>query len=203
MSEESPPQLDETTAAPPAKDYAWIVAKHVFVMLIFGALLWYQSAKVHRMENTYRVLSTLPASEIDVTNVKITRKWDSLQNGTDHDTVDIAMESSPRDYWVSWEESGEWATTDRRMEISKVKWDTLQVGSSLEIIRVKGDRTPYLRSEIASELSGAKTERVLLWAWRIGVALTLLSLLLSLFVDWSFLSDDAEKPKTEPSDNAT
>jgi hypothetical protein len=80
-------------------------------------------------------------------------------------------------YWVSWANHGGALTRADRANVSPEVWESMKEGDSVEVVRVPGDESAYLRNGVFVEPGNFVFDFVLL-ALAVGVAVTSLGRLL-------------------------
>lgn len=80
-------------------------------------------------------------SGAEIEKVIVTQKW--------YQTSDI--HPSGDTFWISWTEKNIKEVGSHRINVIKEKWNTIEIGDSLEIIYIEGDSSPYLEDGIFVE----------------------------------------------------
>lgn len=105
-----------------------------FLLVGLGMAALVTGPKLHKMA---QIRGWLPGAS--TATVVVTDRWHQQpgEAGTDHDV-----------YWITWDGGDVRRVGPHRFNVSAEQFPALTVGSSLEVVRVPGDRGSYLRDDI-------------------------------------------------------
>lgn len=93
----------------------------------------------------------LPGAE--AVEVTISQKWNQ--------TPDIHP-SGRNTYWISWTERDIKQVGEHRTNVTKEKWDDMNIGDKIELLYIKGGSEPFLRDDIFVEPGSFVIDLILL-----------------------------------------
>lgn len=134
--------------------------KNIAVLVI--SLVLALGVTIPKLYKMCQIKGWLPGAS--ATQETITQKWHqaAAENPLSRDS-----------YWIAWSAEDIHKVGDHRTNVMPEDWVRLYVGDQIEIVRLSGDRSPYLRDDIFVSAGNFAFDGIFLAA-QIGVALTML-----------------------------
>jgi hypothetical protein len=134
----------------------------IFLVMALGLAFGATIPKLYKMCQIKGWVSGATASQ-----QLITQKWETPAD-------------NPRGrltYWIAWSDVDIRQVGDHRLNVTSAKWNQLAVGDAIEVIRIPGDRWPYVRDGIFVSPDNFAFDGILL-ALELGVAVWMIVRLL-------------------------
>ena len=134
-------------------------AKNLLILIIaLGFAVGVTTPKLYKM---FQIKGWVSGAATDT--VTITQKWHQVK----------PKKIRPNVFWIAWTDRSIREVGDHRINLQRERWNALEVGATLEIIKAPGDPVPYLREGIFVSPGNFVLDFVLLAA-EIGAAVVMI-----------------------------